>query len=259
MDAELAALVGRHAGKILEEERTERGSMSDYTGVVRTAGGIAFVKAVRTSAIGRVRSLQRETAINPYVRQLSASLLWQDRSDNWAMAGFEFLRDVRTSSFKPGSPDLRLVAGAVERIGHIRLPDMVRDWPETRYDQYALNGDAELFQGDSLVHSDINPSNFLIGPSGSVSVVDWAWPVKGAAWLDAACMTVQLIAAGHTPEQAEEWAAHCTAWQKADQMALDAFSRTLVRMYAAIEERNPVPWRTAMTQAAQAWHRHRTR
>jgi hypothetical protein len=39
--------------------------------------------------------------------------------------------------------------------------------------------------------------------------------------------------------------------------ALDAFAAAVVRMYRRFEERDPQPWRKAMTAAATGWAAHR--
>ncbi|OAA18825.1 hypothetical protein AAY23_11151, partial [Frankia casuarinae] len=43
-------------------------------------------------------------------------------------------------------------------------------------------------------------------------MVDWGWPAQGAGWVDAAFMVIRLIGAGHTPQQAEQWAAGLDCW-----------------------------------------------
>ncbi|HEX4832115.1 MAG TPA: protein kinase [Trebonia sp.] len=212
-----------------------------------------FVKAVRDP--GRlVSSLEREAAINPAVQPLSPALRWQARGRGWLALGFEHVPGQR-ASFKPGSPDLPAVAAAVERIAAIPLPPVARDWRENRYDRYA-SGNEGLLAGSTLLHGDINPDNLLVGPGGDVTVVDWSWPAHGAAFIDPACLAVQLIAAGHAPAEAESWAARCAAWREAAPAALDAFAAA-VGMYQRFEELDPQPWRKVMTAAATRWAEHR--
>lgn len=257
LNAELAALIEPHTGPVTEAVRTQRGFSSDYTVIIRGNAGDVFVKAVRADS-RQASSIEREAAVNPFVRDVSPGLLWQARNDHWLALGFEYIPGTRHASFKPGSPDLEAAAHVLNRIGKIPLPDVALGWQETRYDRYADDGTAELFRGNALLHTDINPDNLLIGPSGDVTaVVDWAWPARGAAWMDAACMIVQLISAGHGAAEAEEWAGHCSAWTDADPSALDAFAVALVHMYRRFAEMDPAPWRTAMTEAAEAWAQRR--
>jgi aminoglycoside phosphotransferase (APT) family kinase protein len=48
----------------------------------------------------------------------------------------------------------------------------------------------EACGGETLVHTDIRPDNLLVDDSGQAWIIDWTWPVEGAAWLD----TVTLLA-----------------------------------------------------------------
>lgn len=145
---------------------------------------------------------------------------------------------------------------AIEHVSGITLPPVAQDWRESRYDRYA-SGAARLFAGDTLLHGDINPDNLLVGSDKDVTIVDWSWPTHGAAFIDPACLVVQLIAAGHAPARAEDWAARCTAWREADPAAVDAFAAATVRMYQRFEQLGPEPWRKAMTVAATGWAEHR--
>jgi hypothetical protein len=250
----LAALIGQHTGPIVEAARTPRGFTSDYTGIIRADSGCVFVKAVRDPG-RQVSSLEREAAINPAVRHLSPALRWQARGHGWFALGFQHAPGTH-ASFQPGSPDLPAVVHGIEHISTITLPPVARDWRESRYDRYA-NGAAGLFAGGTLLHGDINPDNLLVGPDGDVTIVDWSWPTHGAAFIDPACLAVQLIAAGHTPAQAEHWAARCTAWRNAVPAAVDAFAAATVRMYQRFEHLDPEPWRKAMTTAATSWVEYR--
>lgn len=255
MDANLAALIAPHTGTIRQESRTKRGYSSDYTGIITADDGRTFVKAVRDGS-RNAASLEREAAINPHVTPIAPALLWQAHGNGWHALGFEYA-EGRHADFRPGSADLPAVLRAVDAIGRTPLPEAARDWPETRYDRYADDATAGLFRGDALLHTDINPDNILIRHDGGTAVVDWAWPARGPAWMDPACLVVQLISAGHPAADAERWAARCASWKQAQPGAVDAFAAAVVRMYWRFEEMDPEPWRKAMTAAAQAWAEHR--
>jgi hypothetical protein len=254
LEPDLAALIEARTGPILEAARTPRGYTSDYTGIIRAASGRIFVKAVRDPG-PLASSLEREAAINPVVRHIAPALRWQARANGWHALGFQHAPGTHVS-LKPGSPDLPAVVRAMDRIHAIPLPPVAQDWRENRYDRYAP-GTAGLLAGRTLLHGDINPDNLLTAPDGAVTVVDWSWPTYGAAFIDPACLAVQLIAAGHTPASAEHWAAHCTAWHQADPSAVNAFAAATVRMYQRFEQLDPQPWRKAMTTAAVSWAEHR--
>jgi hypothetical protein len=258
LDAALASLIERRTGPITTAARTERGYMSDYSGIIGTAEGRVFVKAMRDRPGGRLESLLREETVSPYVRHVSPPLLWRERDYGWLALGFEYLDDIRHASFKTDSADIPAVISAIDRIGRTPLPDAVRDWPENRYDRYAADGEAALFAGSALLHGDIGPDNFLMLPGGEAKVVDWAWPTRGAGFIDPSLLVVQLVSAGYTAAEAEKHASGCTAWREADPDAITAFARAMVGMYEVIEQRDPASWRKAMTRAAEEWTRHRT-
>jgi len=59
----------------------------------------------------------------------------------------------------------------------------------------------DLLDGDALLHTDVNPLNILLGPDRTW-IMDWAWPTRGAAFIDAACFLIRAMAAGHSASQA---------------------------------------------------------
>lgn len=253
----LHALIHPHTGGLTGIRPTERGDMSDLTALVECERGPFFVKAMRNRPGGRRDSLLREERINPFVQPVSPALRWQAENEEWIALGFDVV-DGRPSNFKPGSPDLPAVVELLNRMGELDLPDIARDWPETRWNRFVSNeSEANLFQGDALLHADINPSNLLVGDR-DVWAVDWAWPTRGAAFIDPAQLVVQLVSAGHCAAAAESWAAECKVWASTDPKAIDAFAAATVRMWRAMADRRPAePWLTAMVAAAQAWADHR--
>ncbi|RDI65467.1 phosphotransferase family protein [Nocardia pseudobrasiliensis] len=54
--------------------------------------------------------------------------------------------------------------------------------------------------GNTLLHFDLRPDNMLLTEDGRVVVVDWAWPCRGAAWVDAATLAPCLLEVGVDPE-----------------------------------------------------------
>jgi hypothetical protein len=100
-------------------------------------------------------------------------------------------------------------------------------------------------------------SNLLIG-EGRSWVVDWSWPTRGAGLIDPAMFVLQLVAAGHTPRDAEAWASRCPAWANADPGAIDAFSVAYVRMNRHRALRRPdESWLGDMAKPAGTWAAHR--
>jgi hypothetical protein len=250
--SEFWTLIAPNTGAISVVHHAERGYSSDVTAIVECAAGPVFLKAVREPS-PHASSLAREAQINPYVRSVSPALRWRLQDRRWIVLAFDVISGAY-ADFAPGSPDLPAVVDAINAIGAIDCPDVARDWPETRWDRFTDK--SALFAGDALLYTDINPDNLIVSSSG-VSVVDWSWPTRGAGFIDPACLVVQLIAAGHTAGEAEEWAQRCTAWQSADPEALSAFATATVHMYQHFENRDPSPWRKAMTEATATWASHR--
>ncbi|MER7184221.1 protein kinase [Streptomyces hyaluromycini] len=256
-ESSILPLVEEHTGPVAGIHRTERGFSSDLTAVVDCAKGPFFVKAMRNRPGGRRMSLIRERRINAYLGRISPHLLWDVETEDWLVLGFELV-DGRSSNFAPDSPDLALVIDAIGEIGRLTLPRIAQDWTETRWDRFASDSsEAEQFRGDSLLYTDINPSNFIVVKQ-RVWAVDWAWPTRGAAFIDPALLVLQLVAAEHTPGSAEKWAERLPAWREAAPQAVDAFAAANLRMYRAAVDRKPdVNWLKAMVEACQAWVDHR--
>ncbi|MEU5163062.1 protein kinase [Streptomyces sp. NPDC020875] len=256
-DSGFLDLVQPFTGKLTEMRAAERGFMSDVLVLIEGAKGRFFVKGVRNRAGGRRDSLIRERLINDIVRPVSPPLRWHAEDDRWLALGFDQV-EARSSRFGPGSPDLPAVLDLLVRIGEIPLPDMAADWHETRWDAFASDeAESQLFKGDTLIHGDMAPDNLLVGVEGSW-VVDWAWPTRGAAFIDPASLVLQLISAGHTAGAAEDLVSQCPGWSKSDPRGIDAFAEANLRMLRRRAERSPEhAWLRAMEATAQAWVGHR--
>lgn len=250
-------LVRPWTGDVDEVRPTARGYSSDLTVVVECEKGPFFVKAMRNRPGGRRDSIVREALINPFVVPVSPALRWRAEDAEWIALGFEAVQG-RSSKFDPDSPDLPRITDILNRIGELAVPDVAEGWPETRWDRFAEDAaGAALFEGKALLHTDINPSNLMIGERNAWAV-DWSWPTRGAAFIDPACLVVQLISSEHSAEEAEGWAARCRAWKEADSRAIDVFAAANLRMMRRFAERRPdEEWRGAMVKAARAWVDHR--
>ncbi|MGW4127284.1 phosphotransferase [Amycolatopsis japonica] len=113
-----------------------------------------------------------------------------------------------------------------------------------------------LLAGGQLLHTDLNPHNILITTSGA-KIVDWAWPTLGAAWVDPACAALWLIAEGHSPAAAKNWAAAIPAWREAPATGIDIFTTVNRNLWKQIADNDPQPWKGKLHQAAQAWNEYR--
>jgi hypothetical protein len=207
-----------------------------------------------------IRAWSRRTArrwSTPHVRTVSPELLWHTEDAGWSLLCFQQVAG-RHADYSPGCPDLPKVLDVMARLGELPCPHL---GPLKRAEQrWAAYGDnpAELMllAGDSLLHTDYNPYNVLVNGSRAC-LVDWAWPTKGAAFIDPACLIVRLIFAGHSPAEAEAAVADLPAWATANPRSVEVFAVALSRMWAEIFEADPTPWKRKVADAAFAWRTYR--
>ena len=107
-----------------------------------------------------------------------------------------------------------------------------------------------------LLHADFNPLNMLLDPDRTW-IIDWAWPTRGAAFIDAACFLIQAMAAGRGASQAEALASTCPGWQHAPSAAIDVFALASARLYNQIARNDPQPFKLRLAAVAHDWACHR--
>ncbi|MEU9825711.1 phosphotransferase family protein [Micromonospora chersina] len=76
-------------------------------------------------------------------------------------------------------------------------------WARARLPELCAAADRGLaaLAGDTLCHLDVRADNLLVGPDGTVTVVDWPWACRGPAWLDSLLVLVNVqVHGGHDPE-----------------------------------------------------------
>jgi Phosphotransferase enzyme family len=227
---------------------------------------------------------RNEAAVNHLLPLgLAPRLLWQVETDGWLMLGFEHAAG-RHPDLSPASADLAPVAEAVaslQRLTPSAMPDrsIAARWARLPvWQRYAQDPPAdldpweaehlprlvelevaapELVDGDALLHTDLQPGNFLI-EDGQVTVIDWAWTSRGAAWVDPAFMVIRLMAAGHSPETAEAWALQIPAWRAAPAATVTAFAATVLGLWGhKTRSAAARPHSLELTAVARAWARHR--
>lgn len=244
-----------HTGPVAHAKTASEGLNSALAAFLHTPFGAVFVKGLHRDH-PQVVSQQREAMIAPYVLAVSPRLLWQVESDGWNVLGFEYI-EGRHADYTPGSADLLKVIDTMRLLGTVPCPDLPLKRAEQRWAEYVDDPAAlEPLAGDSLLHTDWNPVNVLIS-DGTARVIDWAWPTRGAGWVDPACLIVRLIAAGHTAEEAEGCAQQVPAWNTGSAQAIGTFAEVYTCMWAEIAMNNPVPWTEGMAQAAQDWMEYR--
>ncbi|MFD9739685.1 phosphotransferase [Umezawaea sp. NPDC059074] len=270
--------VERTIGTVVKAVSTPGGRNSELSETLWTDSGPVFCKGISTeSPISYMH--RNEIAVSPYLpADLAPRLRWHFEVGGWLLLGFEHLLG-RHADLTPDSSDLPLVADAVTRIGVATVPRTATGEPRRISDQWsrALKREREFptapstdpwtvehasllteladlapsfMEGSVLIHSDLNPTNFVV--SDRAKVVDWAWWQTGAAWFDPAYLVIRLIAEGHDPQSAEKWAQQFEAFTAAPPEAITAFAASAVRLW----ERRFA--HTAATEAARRWAQYRT-
>jgi hypothetical protein len=256
LDMSARVAIEAHAGPVRGARTAREGKNSHVAAFLDTAGGSVFVKGLRKDHPGVVTQ-HREAAVNPYVRPVSPALLWQTETADWHLLGFEHAPG-RHADLTPGSPDLPKVLDTMARLAHLPCPDIpplkqaVQRWAAYVDDP----ADLALLDGDTLLHTDYNPYNVLVHDRAA-RLIDWAWPTRGAAFIDPACLIVRLVFAGHSPAQAEATVSDLPAWKNASSRAIDVYATAITRMWTEIAHADPTPWKRQTMAAAHAWHTHR--
>ncbi|WP_084265026.1 phosphotransferase [Actinomadura macra] len=256
-EAVRTAISGR-TGAVRSVQAVHGGSNADLAAAVTGSAGSSFVKAARKTSPGqdgpRVRALRREATINPVVPEFAPRLLWTVEAGGWLAVGFEHVQG-RHADYSPGSPDLATLAKTVHQLQSTPCPDAVVMLVECRWEH--LVPDVAPMAGDALLHTDLNPHNLLITPEHRAYVVDWGFASRGAPWIEIGQIIPWLIHAGHSPADAERWAAQFAAWTSAAPEALDLYTRASVERWRRRAAANPDAEPPANLPIAQQWAEHR--
>ncbi len=268
--------VEREVGEVLTAKSPDAGRSSELSATLSTDSGLVFCKGI-TADSPSAWMHRNEIAVSPFLpERLAPRLLWDIEVDGWLLLGFEHVSGQH-ADLSPDSPDLPLIADAVVEISHTSPPPksvarrpIAAQWRRMVEEggRFELPADAdpwstanaellttwaarapEYMDGEGMVHSDLNPLNFLV--SDRARVIDWAWWRTGAAWIDPAFLVIRLIAAGHEPQAAEKWAGQIDGFTAAPAEAITAYCASLVRLWERRFTNTPA------TNAARRWMQHR--
>ena len=244
-------LIEKETGPIRAVTEVSEGRNSEISVIVRAGDDATFVKG-RKADHPQAWTQERERIINPWVRHISPWLKWSSRDTEWDLLGFEYIPGAR-ADYSPGSPDIPKVTRTLLQLQEISCPGIDVKRADQRWAAYT--GTPELLSGNCLLHTDWSPGNILVNERAYL--LDWAWPTRGAAWIDPACWVVWLIASGHDPRSAESAAARIPSWQYAPAPALDEFARVQAAMWAGIAAGSSESWTRSLARASGLWARHR--
>ncbi|WP_200214091.1 phosphotransferase [Micromonospora coerulea] len=82
-------------------------------------------------------------------------------------------------------------------------PADLAPWARAHLPELCAAADRGLaaLSGDTLCHLDVRADNLLVGPDGTVTVVDWPWACRGPSWLDTVLLLVNVrLHGGHDTE-----------------------------------------------------------
>jgi hypothetical protein len=245
-----------HTGRIHRVDPVSSGLNSQVAARLHCDAGGVHVKGLRSDHKW-AWTQQREAEVNPFLKGISPELLWRVKGGGWDLLGFDLIAGHH-ADYSPESGDLLLVVDLLRRLGEVELPPIELREAGQRLSRYVEDpSQLRLFDGNALLHTDMNNENVLIQGEDAY-MVDWAWATRGAPWLDAGYWVIWLMAAGkHTAEQAEKWAQWVPAWETATPKALEAFALANSRMWQEIGGEDPDFWTSRLVQASQEWSEYR--
>lgn len=248
LPADVRRAVADKSGAVRQAVTVQGGMNSGIASVLATNGGRVFVKGIPADH-PQVATQRREAAVAPYLPASCPRLYWHLEFGGWSLLGYEVI-DGRHADYTPGSPDLPLVETALVELQDVTAPagieikDAVDRWAD-----YAPPGTLHYFEGNTLLHTDFAPDNVLI-TGARARLIDWAWPTRGAAWIDPGALILQLMDAGHSVEKALAFASRFPSWRDAKAEALAAFSLATAALWREIAEAERTPWKLGMAKQA---------
>ncbi|MFG2107005.1 phosphotransferase family protein [Micromonospora chersina] len=235
LPAPVRAAVEEILGDRVVAAESQHGGFSPGTADrVRTAGGgRAFVKAVSPAQNDRSPALHRAEArvaaalppAAPAPRLLGShddgdwiALVFTDVEGRHPATPWEagelaaVLSTLEAMAAVLTPAPAAVTTTAAEQLGHdfggwrriaADPPADLDGWARARLTELCAAADRGLaaLAGDTLCHVDVRADNLLIGPDGTVTVVDWPWACRGPAWLDSVLTLVNVqVHGGHDPE-----------------------------------------------------------
>jgi hypothetical protein len=263
-------------GRVLSTATTPAGLTVGIASRVETERTTVFVKAVpRRSPAWPAYQREWAVAASMPTAVPAPRLLWVSDA-GWLTLVFEHVGGrhadlaedadavmnalvVMRDELTPAPVDIPSVTGEGEKLSALLAGARSAAEVPASYRAVLDDADLTLFEGEGLVHGDLVPGNLLVA-GAKVMVIDWAMAARGAAWLDAALLITPMIAAGHSPADAEAWAAGHPDWTAVPSAALDLLA--VMRSAFLMEKAEHGPeWlreeRRSSLWAHQEWARHR--
>ncbi|MEW1774659.1 phosphotransferase [Streptomyces sp. NPDC086777] len=255
LPAETRAAVERHTGPVDDAQTAPHGVMSRLACTIDARTGRAFVKGTREDD-PQAWVYRHEAKVTQYA-PLAPRALWEVDAGGWRLYGYEYV-EGRYPDLGPGSDDLAALVRTLTAVSQTPWPETLNKKPlHTRWAEFLPQDVPSGLQGRALAHTDLSPHNMLMKDAGELLLLDWALACPAPAWADTALTIPRLIAAGHTPEQAEGIARQVPVYQAATPDTLTLFARTVYTAWEDWERTRPMPHRAVLTAAAETWATHR--
>lgn len=223
----VSAIVG---GPVVAAESQSGGFSPGTADRIRTADGRrAFVKAVSSAQNEQSPGMHRREAVVAAALPESVpapGFLGVHDDGDWVALVLEDVEGRHPTT--PWEPDelSRVLAALADLAAVTTPPPLALDPASTAltsefggWDRIAADPPAELdpwaaahldelralaarglaaADGDTLVHMDVRADNLLLRPGGDVTIVDWPWACRGAAWLDSVLVLINVrLYGGH--------------------------------------------------------------
>jgi hypothetical protein len=258
LPARARSVVESLVGCVSASASSPAGLNSHLASTLHVPEGKVFIKGLPSNHESASKQ-NNEASIGSSVHGISPKVLHHVDTGEWSFLIFEHFAG-RHANLMPRSPDLALILPVLQSVLAVREHDTSVTLPvEERWARFGDGLNLRLLAGDSLIHTDPNRRNILVGEERSV-LVDWSLPGRGASWLNIAFMVSSLISEGFRPEQAEQWARQFEEWRDADWHAIDTFATALLRRREEQATTSPEPRRTErqrLAYLARTWLNHR--
>ncbi|WP_028647961.1 phosphotransferase family protein [Nocardiopsis sp. CNT312] len=283
--------------EVVSEEPQDGGYTPAMASLLTTSSGRALFCKAMPEKHPLCATLAAEAAVAASAPAGAAlpGLVWEGTEDGWRVVVFTAVRG-RHANLSPGSDDVAAVVSALDGLAGDLTPcpfstaptarealspllsgwSSLQEQPPPELDPWALANLERLAAleetwadhagGDTLTHGDIRADQLLIDVQERVWVVDWAYPCRGAAWIDAVDLVTPLIMNGHTPEAAEKQVAGSARFATAPAAAVTSFAVAAAGYWARVCRQAPPPgpggvrlraFQARAADAALAWVRHR--
>ncbi|MEU0985439.1 phosphotransferase [Streptomyces sp. NPDC005953] len=228
----LRAAIEERTGEVTGSETVPEGLNCSTALVLHVRRhGRLFLKGVHESHLDEVSALCREELINETVRGVAPAIRHSVKAAGWYCLAFAYLDGRHADLAAPA--DREAIGTTLKAMQQLRVPDFPVPPLVERFVGYLKPGEKELLVGGHLLHTDTNPHNLMIGHDrGRASVIDWAMPALGPAWVDAANTAVRIMECEQSPETALRWLAGFASWRSADPRAVAAFVEVTCRHWS---------------------------